>query len=119
MDNTITLKQACERASMTRRGLLLNADKEYFNAYKNNKGRWVIDEPSFQRWLDDRSSLPSPATTVTDSTTVVTDSSTTELLIANSVLKTKLDAAIERAERAEQMLDKLIQTLRKPWWRFW
>lgn len=119
MDNTITLKEACERASMTRRGLLLNAEKEHFHAYKNNQGRWVIDAPSFQRWLDDRSSPPSPATTVTDSTTVVTDSSMTELLIANSVLHAKLDAAVERAERAEQQLDKLINSLGKPWWKRW
>ena len=110
MDNTITLKQACERASMTRRGLLLNAEKDYFHAYKNNQGRWVIDEPSFQRWLDDRTSLPSPATTNTDSSTA---SIITELRIANSALQANLDATIERAERAEALVEKLI----KPWWR--
>ena len=110
MDETITLAKACKLSKMTRRGLLLNAEKGKFSAYKNNQGHWRIYLDSFNRWLNER---PSPADAATTNTDSNTDTTITELRIANSALQANLDATIERAERAEALVEKLI----KPWWR--
>lgn len=115
LKTTITLKEACKRSGLSRRGLMLNQKKGYFSAHKSNQtGHWEIDEPSFEQWLKDRS--PSPTGTgTTVSNMEVPDTIDTELRITNKVLEAQVEALTQRAERAEALVDKLMQ----PFWKRW
>ena len=67
--DTISPKEAAERAGMTRRAIMLHIEKGSFTATRNNKNHWRVDLPSFEEWLSkhEKKSKPSNSDTIRES----------------------------------------------------
>lgn len=113
----ISQKKAADRAGVSRQTIITQRKKGSFDATLNNKGHWQIEIKSFESWLETREnkSVRKPKADSVDDTVAYTVAQVTELQIENKVLEAKVEATTQRAERAEALVDKLMQ----PFWKRW